>query len=230
MPEQAFIEVRNLIKNYHTPAGDFQAIKGLNFSLKAEEFTVVVGKSGAGKSTLVNLLTGVDTATSGEIVIGGAPIHTFNENQMALWRGVNVGVIYQSFQLLPKLTILDNILIPMDFCDLYTPGKSQDWAMAILEKVELADQAHKLPSTLSGGQQQRAAIARALANDPPLIVADEPTGNLDTNTAEVIYYLFERLIQDGKTIFLVTHDEAISARADRILHIYDGELVDKAYE
>jgi ABC-type lipoprotein export system ATPase subunit len=230
MAEKSFIEVKDLMKNYHTPAGDYLALKGLNFGLNAGEFTVMMGKSGAGKSTLVNMLTGVDTVTSGEITIGGDAIHTYNEDQMALWRGLNVGVIYQSFQLLPKLTILDNILIPMDFCDLYVPGKSQEWAMSILEKVELADQAHKFPSTLSGGQQQRAAIARALANDPPLIVADEPTGNLDTNTAEVIFNLFDKLVQEGKTIFFVTHDEAITSRADRILYINDGELVDHVYE
>jgi putative ABC transport system ATP-binding protein len=227
MAEQSFIQVKDLRKNYHTPAGDYIALKGLNFSLNAAEFAVMMGKSGAGKSTLVNMLTGVDTVTSGEIIIGGEAIHTFNEDQMALWRGLNVGVIYQSFQLLPKLTIMDNILIPMDFCDLYVPGKSQEWAMSILEKVELTDQAHKFPSTLSGGQQQRAAIARALANDPPLIVADEPTGNLDTNTAEVIFNLFDLLVQEGKTIFFVTHDEAITSRADRILYINDGELVDQ---
>jgi ABC-type lipoprotein export system ATPase subunit len=230
MAEKSFIEVKDLMKNYHTPAGDYLALRGLNFGLNAGEFTVMMGKSGAGKSTLVNMLTGVDTVTSGKITIGGDAIHTYNEDQMALWRGLNVGVIYQSFQLLPKLTILDNILIPMDFCDLYVPGKSQEWAMSILEKVELADQAHKFPSTLSGGQQQRAAIARALANDPPLIVADEPTGNLDTNTAEVIFNLFDKLVQEGKTIFFVTHDEAITSRADRILYINDGELVDHVYE
>jgi putative ABC transport system ATP-binding protein len=222
--KQPFIQVKHLNKVYKTPAGEFPALKDINFALDAGGFNLVVGKSGAGKSTLVNMVTGVDHVTSGEIEIGGSAIHTLNENDMALWRGLNVGVIYQSFQLLPKLTIMDNILIPMDFCDLYKPVKSQEWAMSILEKVELADQAHKLPSTLSGGQQQRAAIARALANDPPLIVADEPTGNLDTNTAEVIFRLFRKLVDDGKTIFMVTHDESLVHRADQVLHIADGEL------
>lgn len=227
MTEQAFINVNHLQKTYHTPAGNFPALKGISFEIQAGKFAVVTGKSGAGKSTLVNMLTGVDTLTSGEIMIGGKAIQTFNEDQMALWRGLNVGVIYQSFQLLPKLTILENILIPMDFCDLYVPGKSQEWAMELLEKVELADQAHKFPSTLSGGQQQRAAIARALANNPPLIVADEPTGNLDTNTAEVIFSLFAKLVADGKTVFMVTHDESLAARAEQVLYIQDGELVVK---
>ena len=221
---QPFIQVKHLNKVYKTPAGEFPALKDINFELDAGGFNLVVGKSGAGKSTLVNMITGVDHVTSGEIVIGEQAIHTLSENDMALWRGLNVGVIYQSFQLLPKLTIMDNILIPMDFCDLYKPGKSQEWVMSILETVELADQAHKLPSTLSGGQQQRAAIARALANDPPLIVADEPTGNLDTNTAEVIFKLFRKLVDDGKTIFMVTHDESLVHRADQVLHIADGEL------
>lgn len=221
---QPFIQVKHLNKVYKTPAGEFAALKDINFALDAGGFNLVVGKSGAGKSTLANMITGVDHVTSGEIEIGGRAIHTLNENDMALWRGLNVGVIYQSFQLLPKLTIMDNILIPMDFCDLYKPGKSQEWAMSILEKVELADQAHKFPSTLSGGQQQRAAIARALANDPPLIVADEPTGNLDTNTAEVIFKLFRKLVDDGKTIFMVTHDEFLVHRADQVLQLADGEL------
>ncbi|MBI9050726.1 MAG: ABC transporter ATP-binding protein [Anaerolineaceae bacterium] len=221
---QPFIQVKDLNKVYKTPAGDFPALKNINFEVQAGGFTLVVGKSGAGKSTLINMVTGVDSATSGEIWIDGQAIHTLSENEMALWRGMNVGVIYQSFQLLPKLTIMDNILIPMDFCDLYKPVKSQEWAMSILDKVELADQAHKLPSTLSGGQQQRAAIARALANDPPLIVADEPTGNLDTNTAEVIFELFRKLVDEGKTIFMVTHDESLIQRSDHVYHIYDGEL------
>jgi ABC-type lipoprotein export system ATPase subunit len=227
MTDTPFITVNHLQKTYQTPAGNFPALKDISFQVPAGKFIIVTGKSGAGKSTLVNMLTGVDTLTSGEIFIGGSAIHSLDENEMALWRGLNVGVIYQSFQLLPKLTVLENILIPMDFCDLYVPGKSQEWAMSILEKVELADQAHKFPSTLSGGQQQRAAIARALANDPPLIIADEPTGNLDTNTAEVIFGLFAKLVADGKTILMVTHDESLAARAEQVICIHDGELVDK---
>jgi ABC-type lipoprotein export system ATPase subunit len=227
MTDTPFITVNHLQKTYQTPAGNFPALKDISFQVPAGKFIIVTGKSGAGKSTLVNMLTGVDTLTSGEVFIGGNAIHSLDENEMALWRGLNVGVIYQSFQLLPKLTVLENILIPMDFCDLYIPGKSQEWAMSILEKVELADQAHKFPSTLSGGQQQRAAIARALANDPPLIIADEPTGNLDTNTAEVIFGLFAKLVADGKTILMVTHDESLAARAEQVICIHDGELVDK---
>ncbi len=184
----------------------------------------VIGASGAGKSTLVNLLSGVDHVTHGEVWVGETPVHALAENESALWRGKHVGVVYQSFELMPSLTILENILLPMDFCGKYCHPESIDRAMNLLCMVELEDQAHKLPATLSGGQKQRAAIARALANDPLWIVADEPTGNLDTVTSEVVLRLFEALTAAGKSVLMVTHDLSLAPRFQRVLHIEDGEM------
>jgi len=220
----ALVEVKDLFKVYSTAAGDFTALNEINMQVKRGEFLGIVGKSGAGKSTLVNMITGVDHLTSGEIWVNGVPVHALNEDEMALWRGKNVGVIYQSFELMPTLSILDNVMLPMDFCGLYVNGESQDRAMELLRMVEMDDQHHKVPSTISGGQKQRAAIARALANDPALIVADEPTGNLDTATSEIVFEMFEKLVQQGKTIIMVTHDRSLANRFDRVLRITDGEI------
>ncbi len=220
----ALVEVKDLFKVYSTAAGDFTALNEINMKVKRGEFLGIVGKSGAGKSTLVNMITGVDHLTSGEIWVNGVPVHALNEDEMALWRGKNVGVIYQSFELMPTLSILDNVMLPMDFCGLYVNGESQDRAMELLRMVEMDDQHHKVPSTISGGQKQRAAIARALANDPALIVADEPTGNLDTATSEIVFEMFEKLVQQGKTIIMVTHDRSLANRFDRVLRITDGEI------
>lgn len=225
-PEQSaggpVIRTCKLNKVYQGPAGDFQALKDVSIDIFAGEFLAIIGKSGAGKSTLVNMITGVDSITSGEVWIAGSGIHLLDENQMALWRGQNVGIVYQSFQLMPSLSLLDNVMLPMDFCGLYRPGESEERAMELLRLVEMEDQAYKLPSTISGGQKQRAAIARALANDPPLIVADEPTGNLDTLTADIVFKLFSELAKDGKTIVMVTHDESLAERVTRVLKIEDG--------
>jgi len=218
------VEVKDLYKVYSTSAGDFTALNDINMQVERGEFLGIVGKSGAGKSTLVNMITGVDHLTSGKIWVGGVPVHALNEDEMALWRGKNVGVIYQSFELMPTLSILDNVMLPMDFCGLYVNGESQERAMDLLRMVEMDDQHHKVPSTISGGQKQRAAIARALANDPALIVADEPTGNLDTATSEIVFELFEKLVQQGKTIIMVTHDRSLANRFDRVLRITDGEI------
>lgn len=224
----SFIRLGQVIKTYPTPVGDFMALKGIDIHVRKGEFLGVVGKSGAGKSTLVNVISGVDSSTSGEIWVDGTPVHDLNEDELALWRGINVGVIYQSFQLMPKLSLLDNIMLPMDFCGLYEPGKSQERAMQLLEQVELETQAKKLPTAISGGQQQRVAIARALANDPQLIVADEPTGNLDTATAETIFKLFESLVSEGKTLIMVTHDRSLAKRFSRVLTITDGMIIDES--
>jgi putative ABC transport system ATP-binding protein len=218
------VEIRDLFKVYSTAAGDFTALNNVNLRVGRGEFLGIVGKSGAGKSTLVNMITGVDQLTSGEIWVDGVGIHDLNEDDMALWRGQNVGVIYQSFELMPTLTILDNVMLPMDFCSLYVNGESQERAMELLRMVEMDDQYHKVPSTISGGQKQRAAIARALANDPVLIVADEPTGNLDTVTSEIVFEMFEKLVVQGKTIIMVTHDSSLEKRFDRVLRITDGEI------
>src|SRR5687767_1695003 len=221
------IEIKNLVKVYKTPAGDFTAVKGIDVEVQKGEFVAIIGKSGSGKSTFINMITGIDRPTSGEIVIGGAPVHSFDEAQMAAWRGKNLGIVFQFFQLFPTLTLLENVILPMELNNLYTKSERRERAMQLLKKVEMEDQADKLPSTISGGQQQRVAIARALANDPPLIVADEPTGNLDSKTAAKIFSLFEDLVAGGKTILMVTHDSDLARRVDRTILISDGEIVDE---
>ena len=221
---QPLVVIKDLFKVYSNAAGDFTALNEISMQVNRGELVGIIGKSGAGKSTLVNMITGVDHVTSGEIWVDGVPVHALNEDDMALWRGKNVGVIYQSFELMPTLTIMDNVMLPMDFCGLYVNGESQERAMELLRMVEMDDQYHKIPSTISGGQKQRAAIARALANDPALIVADEPTGNLDTATSEIVFEMFEKLVQQGKTIIMVTHDSSLAKRFDRVLRITDGEI------
>src|SRR5260221_5256270 len=224
---QPLIAVRNLVKVYKTPAGDFTAIKGLDVEVQPGEFVAIIGKSGSGKSTFINMLTGIDRPTSGEIVIGGAPIHAYDESRLAAWRGRQLGIVFQFFQLMPTLTVLENIILPMELNNLYNKPERRERAMQLLMKVEMADQAGKMPAAISGGQQQRVAIARALANDPPLIVADEPTGNLDSQTAETIFQLFRQLIAGGKTVIMVTHDEDLAKRVDRTVLIADGMVVNE---
>ena len=221
------IEIRNLRKVYQTPAGDFTAVNGINVEVHRGEFVAIIGKSGSGKSTFINMITGIDRPSSGEIVIDGAPVHAFNEAQMAAWRGRNLGIVFQFFQLFPTLTILENVILPMELNNLYSKSERKKRAMQLLEKVEMTEQAHKLPSAISGGQQQRVAIARALANDPPLLVADEPTGNLDSRTADKIFALFEDLVASGKTILMVTHDSDLARRVNRTILISDGEVVNE---
>jgi putative ABC transport system ATP-binding protein len=223
------IEVRQVYKVYETAAGDFPALRGISAEVYPSEFLGVIGKSGAGKSTLMNMITGVDDLTSGEVIVHGidgtVSVHKLSENDLALWRGRNMGVVYQSFQLLPMLTLLENVMLPMDLCDLYQRGESRARAMDLLRMVELEEHAYKLPNSISGGQQQRVAIARALANDPPIIVADEPTGSLDSVTAEHVFQAFERLLDKGKTIIMVTHDNSLAPRFTRHLIIQDGEII-----
>jgi putative ABC transport system ATP-binding protein len=223
--KQPLVRLRDVVKTYPTPAGDFLALKKITADFHLGEFVGIIGKSGAGKSTLVNMMTGVDRLTSGEVWVGDTPVHELDENEMAVWRGRNVGVIYQSFELLPTLSLLDNVMLPMDFCGLYQGRQSVERAEDLLTQVGLAEHMHKPPTRISGGQQQRVAIARALANDPPIIIADEPTGNLDTTTAEDIFRLFEELVVQGKTVILVTHDNSLAARVTRVLRIADGEIV-----
>jgi ABC-type lipoprotein export system ATPase subunit len=226
-PSTHLIEVRRVVKTFDTAAGKFTALKSVSLEVDPGEFVAVIGKSGSGKSTLVNMLTGIDRPTTGEVIIGNVPVHTLNEGKMAQWRGRNIGVVFQFFQLLPTLTIGENVMLPMDFCNMYTPRQRRERAMDLLAQVDMVDQANKLPAALSGGQQQRAAIARALANDPPIIAADEPTGNLDSKTAESVFEMFERLVARGKTIIMVTHDQDLSRRAKRTIVIHDGEIVDE---
>ncbi|MBN2503571.1 MAG: ABC transporter ATP-binding protein [Anaerolineales bacterium] len=219
------MELKNVTKIYRTPAGDVPALKNINATFNKGEFVGIIGKSGAGKSTLVNMLTGVDGLTEGEIWIDGVNVHAQNQNQMALWRGKHIGVVYQSFELLNQLSLLDNVMLPMDFCGLWRPGKSQQRAMQLLEDVEIAEHAYKSPSRISGGQQQRVAIARALVNDPIVIVGDEPTGSLDSATSNTIINLFEGLVAQGRTVVMVTHDHSLEPRFTHLLHITDGEIV-----
>jgi len=223
--EKPLISLRNVVKNYKTPAGDFPALKGINLDIYRNEFVAIIGKSGSGKTTLVNMITGVDHITGGEVWVDGVSVHSLSENRLALWRGRNLGVVYQSFLLLPSLNLLDNVMLPMDFCGLYHPRRSRERAMDLLRQVELEEHARKPPSFISGGQQQRVAIARALANDPPIIIADEPTGRLDSVTAETIFQIFQRLIEQGKTILMVTHDLSLASRVTRVLNLVDGEIV-----
>jgi putative ABC transport system ATP-binding protein len=223
----ALISLRAVTKSYKTASGDFLALKGIDANIYPGEFVGVLGKSGAGKSTLVNMITAVDHLTSGEIWINGVAVHDLNENQAALWRGRNLGVVYQSFQLMSSLSLLDNIMLAMDFCGLYRPLRSSERALDLLRQVELEEHARKLPNSISGGQQQRLAIARALANDPPIIIADEPTGRLDSVTAETVFHVFEKLVAQGRTIMMVSHDPSFFQRYSRILWIADGLLTDE---
>lgn len=201
------------------------ALRGIDLSIKHGEFVAIVGKSGSGKSTLINMVTAIDQPSQGVVHVNGMPIHDLSESQLARWRGENLGIIFQFFQLLPTLTVLENVLLPMDFLPDYDADYAEEVGMQLLEMVEMASHAHKLPTALSGGQQQRVAIARALANDPPLLIADEPTGNLDSKTAAHVFHLFEVLIDLGKTIVMVTHDSELAQRAQRSVTIADGQIV-----
>ncbi|KAB8141161.1 ABC transporter ATP-binding protein [Chloroflexia bacterium SDU3-3] len=219
------IELRAVTKTYQSAAGGFTALRGIDLQVRHGEFVAVVGKSGSGKSTLSNMITGIDRPTSGEVLVAGTAVHTLSENQIAQWRGRTIGVVFQFFQLLPVLTVLENVLLPMYLCKLWMPRERQARAMHLLDQMELADHASKLPGALSGGQQQRVAIARALANDPPIIVADEPTGNLDSRTADAIFTLFAQLVAGGKTILMVTHDQDLAKRSSRAVVVADGAIV-----
>ncbi|TEU11149.1 MAG: ABC transporter ATP-binding protein [Anaerolineales bacterium] len=225
---ECLIELRKVVKNYETAAGDFTALKDINLRVDSGEFVAVIGKSGSGKSTLINMLTGIDRPTSGQVLVGDTAVHTLSEGKLAEWRGRNVGVIFQFFQLLPTLTVIENVMLPMDFCHMYSTRERRERAMHLLEQVEMSRHAHKLPSAVSGGEQQRVAIARAVANDPPILAADEPTGNLDSKTAESVFRLFERLVDEGKTILMVTHDRDLSKRATRVVNLADGEIINPA--
>jgi ABC-type lipoprotein export system ATPase subunit len=220
------IVLRDVVKTYVNAAGEFPALKGINLQMSYGQFVSLVGKSGCGKSTLLNMLTGIDHPTSGEVIVGGKNIYEMSESQRALWRGRNVGIVFQFFQLLPTLTLLENTMLPMDYCNVYGANDRSRRAMELLAMVGLDEQAHKLPASVSSGQQQSAAIARALATDPPIIVADEPTGNLDSRSAETILRLFSELAEQGKTILLVTHDPSFTRATDQTVILSDGEIVD----
>ncbi len=221
------VEVRQVVKTYESTAGRFVALAGVDLQVTRGKFVSIIGKSGSGKSTLINMITGIDRPTSGEIFVGKTAVHQLNEEQIAIWRGQAVGVIFQFFQLLPTLTAVENILLAMDYCGSIPREARADRAMHLLELVGMSEHAHQLPPLLSGGQQQSIAIARALANDPPLLTADEPTGNLDSKTADHIFNLFQTLTDSGKTILMVTHDNDLARRAQETVELADGKIVDR---
>ncbi len=216
------IRLRAVSKNYQTGTRSFSALQDLSLNIGHGECVAVVGKSGSGKTTLINLLTGIDSPSAGEIHVAGHAIHHMSQEQLTAWRGRNVGVVFQFFQLLPTLTVLENVMLPMDFCASFAPAQRRPRALALLDRLGIADQADKLPSDLSGGQQQRAAIARALANDPPILVVDEPTGNLDSATADDVMGFLASLAQDGKTVLIVTHERELSHFFTRTVTLRDG--------
>jgi putative ABC transport system ATP-binding protein len=223
----AMISLQGVTKAYKTDAGPFWALKGIDLQIYPGEFVAVVGKSGSGKSTLINVFTGIDHPSGGEVVVAQTRIRQLDEGQMAEWRGRKMGIVFQFFQLLPTLTIVENVMLPMDLCDVHEPHERQERAMHLLDQMDMADLAGMFPASVSGGHQQRAAIARALANDPPILVADEPTGNLDSRTADGVFQLFEFLVAEGKTILMVTHDDELASRVPRILTLADGLIVNE---
>ncbi|MEA5078365.1 MAG: ABC transporter ATP-binding protein [Anaerolineaceae bacterium] len=223
--KEPLIKIRAISKVFKSGAGEFTALDNIHLDFYRGEFVCIVGKSGSGKSTLANMITGIDHPTSGEIIVDGQVTNRLNESEMSTWRGNNLGIVFQFYQLLPMLTLLENVILPMDFCDHYDVGEREARAMELLKLVGLQDFAYKLPAMTSGGQQQTAAIARALANDPPILIADEPTGNLDSRTAESVFDLFCQLVAKGKTIIMVTHDPALAERSNRVVKIHDGKVV-----
>jgi putative ABC transport system ATP-binding protein len=223
--QAALIEFRQVHKVYESSAGKFTALKDIDLHIDRGEFVAIQGKSGSGKTTLINVLTGIDRPTNGEVLVNEVQVHRLDEGQLASWRGQTLGIVFQFFQLLPALTVLENVRLPMDFCNRYAPGEREPRALELLEMVGIQHLAHQVPSQLSGGQQQSAAIARALANDPQIIVTDEPTGNLDSHTAEQVFELLHRLADSGKTVIMVTHDDELAARARRVVMLKDGEIV-----
>ena len=224
------INLHNVVKTYESAAQPFTALRSVNIQVSPGEFVAVVGKSGSGKTTLLNLLAGIDRPTSGRITVAGTELHSLSESYLAEWRGRTVGLVFQFFQLLPTLTILENVMLPMEFVEVIPMAERRAKAVELLERVGIADQSHKLPATLSGGQQQRAALARALANDPPILMADEPTGNLDEATRKSILELFAQLNAGGRTIIVVTHEREISQYTDRQVTLVDGCVADDAHK
>lgn len=218
------VQVKDVVKSFKVGDSDITILKGISFDVKDGEFVSIVGPSGNGKSTLLNMITGIDRPSDGDVIVTGRNLNKMSENQLAAWRGENVGIIFQFFQMLPALSLLQNVILPMDFAGKYSTKERRERAMHLLEIVGLADQADKLPSMVSGGQQQRAAIARALANDPPLLVGDEPTGNLDSRTAQDVFELFSKLVESGKSMLMVTHDKELASRVPRVVEITNGKI------
>ena len=219
---EPIIQVTNLVKTYETPAGPVNVLKGIDLEINQGDFIALVGPAGGGKTTFLNMITGIDKPTHGEVVVDGIDVSESSEKKLTRWRGRNYGIVFQFFQLLPTLTVLENVLAPMDFCNVYAPAERKAKAMDLLERFDIADQANKTPDMLSGGQQQRVAIARALANNPPLVIGDEPTGNLDRMSAAVVFETFFEMQEQGHTIIIVTHDREIVRDVPTVLHMNDG--------
>jgi putative ABC transport system ATP-binding protein len=222
----ALIDLRQVSMTYKTLSGDFDALREITLSVQSGEFVAIVGKSGSGKTTLLNILAGIDRATGGTITVDGTQVQTLSESRLAEWRGQTIGLVFQFFQLLPTLTIVENVMLPMDFVKRIPSADRRARALELLDRVGIQDQANKLPANLSGGQQQRAAIARALANNPPILLADEPTGNLDEATRGSVLDLFAQLNGAGRTIILVTHERDVSQYTDRQITLIDGRIAD----
>ncbi len=227
-PSPEMVRMKQVVKTFKNAAGETTVLKGIDLTIRRGEFVAIVGKSGSGKSTLLNMITGIDHPSGGQVIVNGMDIYSVSESQRSLWRGRNLGIVFQFFQLLPMLTLLENVMLPMDYVNRHDFDERPKHAMQLLEMVGLADQAHKLPLAVSTGQQQMTAIARALATDAPLLVADEPTGNLDSRTANHMIDVFDHLVRDGKTIVMVTHDPSLTSRTSRTIIIADGELINEA--
>jgi putative ABC transport system ATP-binding protein len=226
--QEPLIRLRQVVKHYATPGGQFTALDHIDLGVGRGEFVAIVGKSGSGKSTLINLIAGIDSVSGGEVRVDATDVHALGEEQLSAWRGRHVGIVFQFFQLLPTLTVAENVMLPMDFCGTWSMRwpfrERRGRAMVLLDKLGIAEQADKLPADLSGGQQQRAAIARALANDPPLILADEPTGNLDSHTAHEVMRLFDMLVVEGKTVMMATHERDFEHYFTRTVTLEDGMI------
>jgi len=224
MESDQFIKLNNLVKTYTGSDQSFNALSNINLTIKNGEFIIICGKSGSGKSTMLNMISGIDNPTSGEVWVDGAPLHMLTSDQLAQWRGKRVGIVFQFFQLMPTLNALENILLPMEFVNVIPRNQQLSRAKDLLERVGVASLAKKFPHTLSGGEKQRVAIARALANNPDLIVADEPTGNIDSENTAIIHSLFNELVDDGKTVVYVTHEQQLKLNYTRLLNVQDGQI------
>jgi len=227
---EPFIRIRNLVKTFDTPAGPLNVLRGIDLDIYKGDFVALVGPSGSGKTTFLNMLTAVDTPTSGEIIVGGVPITQVPQRKLTKWRARTVGIVFQFFQLLPTLTVLENVMAPMDFADVWKPKERREIAMKLLDRFGIKDQADKTPDMLSGGQQQRVAIARALANNPPLVVGDEPTGNLDSMSAANVFDLFQQLADRGTTVIIVTHDRQLVRNVPKLFELRDGTIGETTLE
>jgi putative ABC transport system ATP-binding protein len=221
---EPFIQIRNLVKTFDTPAGPLNVLRGISLDIHKGDFVALVGPSGSGKTTFLNMLTAVDSPTSGDAIVGGVPITQAPQRRLTKWRARNVGIVFQFFQLLPTLTVVENVMAPMDFANVWKPKERREVALKLLDRFGIKDQANKTPDMLSGGQQQRVAIARALANNPPLVVGDEPTGNLDRMSAQNVFDLFHQLANRGTTVILVTHDRELVRNVPKILELVDGTI------